>query len=129
MRKSRKLFSVLVLAVLALLVVGPGVASAAPAQSPSAAPTAGGFPCCWYQVRWGDTLSGIASRYGVSTTYLQQLNGIANRDFIRAGMWLRVPCGFAFHPFRHYFWSSVYGCWGYSYWNSFYGRNIFICTG
>ncbi len=130
MKKSRKFLAVVVLVVLAMLVVAPGLASAAPATSPGSAP-ASGSSVCWYQVKWGDTLSSIAARYGVSTTYLQQINGIANRNFIWAGQWLRVPCGYAYnwYPYRHYYYSTYYGCWGYSYWNSYYGRNIFICTG
>ncbi|QLE64025.1 1,4-beta-N-acetylmuramidase [Furfurilactobacillus rossiae] len=43
-----------------------------------------------YTVRSGDTLGAIAARYGVSTSYLQQLNGIANANLIWVGQQLRV---------------------------------------
>jgi hypothetical protein len=140
MTKSRRFFSVLVAVLLVLLVVAPGVASAAPVSSVESAPSADSG--CWYRVRYGDTLSAIASRYGVSTTWLQQYNGIANRNVIYAGRSLRVPCGSSYYTYyptypsytwypasRNYYYSSYYGCWGYSYYNSYYGRYIYICTG
>jgi hypothetical protein len=43
-----------------------------------------------YRVQWGDTLSRIAARYGVSVGYLQRLNGISNPNYIWAGQLLRV---------------------------------------
>lgn len=134
MRQYRKFFSVLLIAIVALLVVAPGVASAAPAQGPSGTPDGpygyghGYGYGCWYQVRWGDTLANVAYRYGVSASYLRSLNGLANPNYIRAGQWLRVPCGYPYHPGKHYYWSSTYHCWGYSYWNAYYGKYIFICT-
>ncbi|MGH8442465.1 MAG: transglycosylase SLT domain-containing protein [Nevskiaceae bacterium] len=44
-----------------------------------------------YRVQRGDTLGGIARRYGVGVTALRQANGIGARGFIRAGQVLRVP--------------------------------------
>ena len=44
----------------------------------------------WYRVRQGDTLAGVAWRYGVNTRYLQWLNGLANPNYIYAGQLLRV---------------------------------------
>jgi LysM repeat protein len=52
-------------------------------------------PCesnCWYRVKPGDTLSGIAAHWGVSSGYLASLNHIANPNKIYSGTWLRVPC-------------------------------------
>ncbi|HEY71933.1 MAG: hypothetical protein DRJ03_07065 [Chloroflexi bacterium] len=46
-----------------------------------------------YTVRRGDTLSGIALRYGVSTWALAQANGIRNPSFIYVGQVLRIPGG------------------------------------
>jgi len=43
-----------------------------------------------YQVQHGDTLSGIALRFGVSVARLQVLNGIANPDRIAVGQTLRL---------------------------------------
>lgn len=43
-----------------------------------------------YTVRYGDTLSAIASRYGTSTSVLASLNGIANPNQIYPGQVLRV---------------------------------------
>lgn len=43
-----------------------------------------------YTVRAGDTLSGIASRYGTTWQALQRLNGIANANVIYPGQVLRV---------------------------------------
>lgn len=47
---------------------------------------------CIYRVRAGDTLSGIAVRYGTSTAWLASVNHISNPNRIYAGSWLRVPC-------------------------------------
>lgn len=43
-----------------------------------------------YTVCPGDTLSGIASRYGTSYQHLAQINGIANPNLIRVGQVLRI---------------------------------------
>lgn len=44
----------------------------------------------YYTVRSGDTLSGIASRYGTTWQKLQAMNGISNPNMIYAGQKLRV---------------------------------------
>lgn len=44
-----------------------------------------------YRVLPGDTLSGIATKLGVSARSLQDINGISNPSHIRAGQVLRVP--------------------------------------
>ena len=44
----------------------------------------------YYTVQSGDTLSGIASRYGTSYQKIAQLNGISNPNLIYAGQRLRV---------------------------------------
>ncbi|WP_305076931.1 LysM peptidoglycan-binding domain-containing protein [Guptibacillus hwajinpoensis] len=43
-----------------------------------------------YTVKSGDTLSKIASRYGLSTSYLANLNNISNPDLIYVGQTLKV---------------------------------------
>jgi len=50
-------------------------------------------PICrdWYVVRYGDTLSGIAWRYGVSLYTLAARNNIYNMNLIFAGTTLCVP--------------------------------------
>jgi membrane-bound lytic murein transglycosylase D len=45
----------------------------------------------WHVVRRGETLSGIASRYGVATRTLQNTNGIRRADRLQIGARLRVP--------------------------------------
>jgi LysM repeat protein len=60
----------------AAMIAAPGLAAAAPAQT--------------YVVHPGDTLSGIAARFGVSTSALAQLNGISNPNFILPGEVIRV---------------------------------------
>ena len=42
-------------------------------------------------VRWGDTLSGLAKRYGVSVAELRRANGLTQRSTLRAGESLRIP--------------------------------------
>ncbi len=44
----------------------------------------------FYTVQSGDTLSSIARRYGVSVSYLVNLNGIRNPNLIYAGQMLKV---------------------------------------
>lgn len=44
----------------------------------------------FYTVQTGDTLSGIARRYGISTQYLVRLNGIRNPNLIYPGQMLKV---------------------------------------
>ncbi len=53
-------------------------------------PTAGAVVPAFYEVRRGDTLSRIASRFGLSERELAQLNGLRNRHRITVGQRLRV---------------------------------------
>lgn len=46
-----------------------------------------------YTVVWGDTLSGIAARYGTTVNALVQLNNISNPNFIVVGQVLRITSG------------------------------------
>lgn len=79
---------VVLVAVLALAL--PLAASAETAQ------TAGGPGCDqWYRIRWGDSLSGIAARFGVSVAGLAALNGIADPNRIITGVTICVSAG---HP-------------------------------
>jgi LysM repeat protein len=60
--------------------------------SGSTASTGGGAPAAaGYTVREGDTLSGIASRLGVSTGALARANGIGDADRVVIGRTLTVP--------------------------------------
>ena len=45
-----------------------------------------------YTVRYGDTLSGIAYRFGVSVNSLMQANGVINPHRIYPGQVLSIPC-------------------------------------
>lgn len=49
------------------------------------------IPDKYHRVRRGESLSLIASRYGVSTRELIALNNLGNANFIRAGQQLRLP--------------------------------------
>jgi len=57
----------------------------------AAAPAAVSSGSGGYSVQPGDTLSGIAARYGVTTASLRALNGISNPNQLLAGMRLAVP--------------------------------------
>ena len=48
-------------------------------------------PTAPYTVKGGETLSGIADRFGTTTERLIQLNAIANPDLVEAGTRLRIP--------------------------------------
>jgi membrane-bound lytic murein transglycosylase D len=44
-----------------------------------------------HQVRRGETLTGLAKRYGVSVQALRKANGMSSRDALRAGVSLKIP--------------------------------------
>ena len=44
----------------------------------------------YYTVQSGDTLSGIAAKYGTTYQKIAQLNGLSNPNMIYAGQRLRV---------------------------------------
>ena len=50
----------------------------------------GGSGAVYYTVRSGDTLSGIAAKYGTTYQKIAQMNGIANPNKIYVGQKLRV---------------------------------------
>lgn len=63
-----------------------GSSSASASSSSSSAPQT-------YKVRSGDSLSAIATRYGVSVSDLQSWNGIRNPSDLRAGQTLKIQGG------------------------------------
>jgi N-acetylmuramoyl-L-alanine amidase len=74
----------------------PGAAAPAPAPAPTSAPTSAPGPAApaaggTHTVARGETLSGIAKRYGTTTRALQDANGISNPNLIRVGLRLTVP--------------------------------------
>lgn len=68
-----------------------GVAAAAAAAVLAAGFVAPAHSARTYQVRAGDTLSGIAARHGVSVTALASANRIADLNLIRVGQVLVLP--------------------------------------
>src|SRR5699024_11605277 len=57
-----------------------------PAKQPTSKPSTSST----YKVQAGDTLSGIAAKFGTTTKALQNLNGITNANKIYAGQVLKV---------------------------------------
>lgn len=55
-----------------------------------------------HRIRPGETLSGIAARYGVSVSSLARSNHLGDPDFIVAGRTLRVPGSATARPARRY---------------------------
>lgn len=45
----------------------------------------------YYRIRFGDTLSDIARRFGISVQQLLTMNNISDEHFIRRGMTIRIP--------------------------------------
>ncbi len=71
--------------VMALLLILANPGFAAPSESPSSASV------IVHWVRWGETLSGIGMRYGVSAWTIARYNGIRNPNCIYAGQRLLIP--------------------------------------
>lgn len=76
-----------------------GIAAAAEAAAPRAATATAGAPravraavatATTYVVKSGDTVSGIAARYGVTTASLLALNGLTAKSIIYPGQRLRI---------------------------------------
>jgi uncharacterized protein YgiM (DUF1202 family) len=81
---------------LVLLLLGSGAAAwlltPAPAQAAPLAAAQGSQGCrAYHVVQWGETLFGIAQRYGTSWPVLAQANNISNPDRIYAGQRLCIP--------------------------------------
>jgi LysM repeat protein len=95
---TRKLIFILLVVVMFTMTLGTGIAGAAGTTStPLSAPTLDGKwwwggGLCNYTVRPGDTLLGIARRFGTTVMFLVNVNGIVNPNFIRSGRHLFVPC-------------------------------------
>ncbi len=73
---KKTIFALALLVLLAVLMF-PAAASAAGPQ--------------WIVVNWGDTLAGIAARYGTTIGALMQANSLPNPNFVYAGQRLYVP--------------------------------------
>ena len=63
------------------------------ASLPAEARYAAQRPDEYHRVSRGETLSGIAAQYRVSLAALVRINGLNNRNFIRAGQLLTLPTG------------------------------------
>ncbi|MEV8180343.1 LysM peptidoglycan-binding domain-containing protein [Specibacter sp. NPDC078692] len=70
--------------------VKPKPAPVKPAPAPTKPATSG-----TYTIKAGDSLSGIAARYGTTYTELARINGISNPDRINAGQVIKVTGGAA----------------------------------
>jgi N-acetylmuramoyl-L-alanine amidase len=65
--------------------------TATPAKRHHTATRARRTPLHRYTVRWGDTLTGIANRYGTTLLHLARLNGLEPYGVLLTGARLRVP--------------------------------------
>jgi LysM repeat protein len=71
----------------------PAAPTPAPTETPAAAPSpapAAPAPVSSYRVVSGDSLSGIASRFGTTTRDLMSINGITNANLIRVGQVIKL---------------------------------------
>lgn len=66
-------------------------ASAPPSAPPTPSPSAGQGAGETYTVQAGDTLSGIAARFGTTVKKLSALNGITDPSLIHTGQVLKLP--------------------------------------
>ena len=70
----------------------PGVVAGRGAPAPAAAePSLRHRAAKTHIVRRGDTLKGLAKRYGVSIQALREANGLAERETLRTGIALKIP--------------------------------------
>lgn len=90
-RSRLRLLVLTSLAILALLL--PAVAMAAPAEASMESASQWSGCSTYHTVRYGETLSGIARLYGVSTSALMAANNISNPSRIFAGQSLCIPTG------------------------------------
>ncbi len=94
----RRIGAIFLIVVVLAVALAP-IASAAPQEAPANAPLAGGCAPTYYTIRYGDNLTSIAWRYGVSAWQLQQWNGISNPNRIYAGRTLVIyRCGYPPQP-------------------------------
>jgi LysM repeat protein len=71
----------------------PAVAPAADAAQTSTSAANAATDAEVYVVQAGDTLSGIASKLGVTVQALVEFNGLDNADFVFSGQQIKVPNG------------------------------------
>lgn len=69
----------------------PATSTPSPAPAKTSKPTAKPASTRRYTVRSGDTLGGIARRFGTTVAVLKKLNGISDTSRIRPGRVLRIP--------------------------------------
>ena len=68
----------------------PAYHPAPPVYNPKPSPYPLAYDC-FYRVRWGDSLAGIAWHYGTTTWNLAHANHLYNPNYIYAGQVLRIP--------------------------------------
>lgn len=95
--RIRRLSLVVVMVVMALTFVlsGATAAFAAPQDAPQADKHGG--VCVFYRAQHGDTLWSLAWRYHTTVNAIASASGLYNANYIRAGMVLCIPSGYA-HP-------------------------------
>ena len=74
-----------------MLVTGAILALVATSQAGLSGRRPIGPPGATYKLQWGDTLTSVAAKYGISVDKLAAANGIANIHKIQAGMKLTIP--------------------------------------
>lgn len=90
--------TLVVIAFLVLTILPAFIAFALTSPDAKVVTNVQGWNGCAYTVRRGDNLFRIGVRYGVSSQYLAQMNGIYNADYIWAGQLISVPCGAVPYP-------------------------------
>ena len=98
--RSRITWLTALVAVLAVTLMMPATAQAAPARW---------YSCTqWHTVGWGENLFRISLQYGTTVGQLQALNGIANPNYVRYGQTLCVSNGASMpYPGHHGYWYTV----------------------
>ena len=120
--RNKQLLIVVLLGLLMLAAVSPAFAANAESDTATTAESGG----VYHTVRYGEYLSHIAVRYGVSIQAILQANPhIINPNLIYAGTVLYIPSGYYYDP---YYYPPIpnYGTGGYCRYQHYvsYGENL-----
>ncbi len=98
-------------------------ADSLPGSAMASAPTEAWYGTCSHIVRPGETLTGLAGRYGMSVGELARSNYLRDPNYIQSGWALRVPCSSGYGNYGNsYGYGAPYSSYGNQYMNNPYSN-------